>query len=350
MTQRILFVQVVLLLVGVAPVHAAKVIECTNPATDDKFKMSMREIKQSVKILTKELGREQVHMLDLPEEAQNDSRGLPAALAAEDWCKAANYARSIEDAIYGTRVHSEFVNQKFSRVELWVRAGDWDPATKMAAERLIALAAAKISEGEHVAANAQLNKTINTIFGTKGLWELPESLPDVSAAVEGGAKAVVNEDDVAGGCPKLAAKGRGNADDLTEVKKRVKRAMNQRQVRTTDIKGGEALAGDLDSYTKLKAIWPAIRVGCALLHKTKTLEIGLGVTMARYHRVNKMRREKELSEEEQKRFSELVRVISDAVAATDYETAFANLERAFVILGAPASAGDTLGDTLEITD
>ncbi len=337
-----LILSLVLLSTVALPARAAKVIECVNPDTDDKFKMSMRDIKRSAKILTKELGREQAHALDLPEEAQNDIRSLGPALAAQDWCKAANIARRVEDAIYNTRVHPEFVNQKFRRVELWVRGGDWHPAVQMAAERKIAIAAAKISEGDHVAANKQLNKTIQTLFDTKGLWELPERLPDISAEAAGSAQAQIDEDEVAGGCPKLAKKGRGKADDLKDAKRRIERAMNERMIRTLDIKGGAALAGDIESYEKLRAIWPAIRVACALLHRVKTLEVGLGVTMARYHRINKLRRATELSEEDNKRFRELVRATSDAIAATEYDAAHAALEELLVLLGEPETAADTL--------
>ena len=93
------------------------------------------------------------------------------------------------------------------------------------------------------------------------------------------------------------------------------------------------MVADLNSYHKLSAIWPATRIGCALLSMVKDAEIGLGSTMKRFQHVNKLRRENGLPPENKEQFHTLVRSATDHVSKAEYSEAHVRLEELFVLMG-----------------
>lgn len=317
------------------PALAAKSTKCTDPDTDEKYSVQPRKLPKQVKAVQRDLKQRAIHMLDLTSDSHDARRSLVTTMAGKDWCAAARHLRQLEDDLGLTDVTGGFVAKKFSRVERWIRGAQWPENVRAAAERYLVNAAAQISEGDSQAANRMLNRAMNELFRLRSGWDLPASLPEVSSDVSGGEQAEINEEDVENGCPKLFKKGRGDAEDLREARRRLQRVLNKRKIRLIDIKGGAALIADLNSYRDLRAVWPAIRVTCALIRKTKETEIDLGFTMARYLQVNKLKRASPPADET--RFKELVRATSDAIAERKYEAAHEHLEELYVLLGQPSS-------------
>ena len=316
-------------------------VECINPDTDEKVPVVVPKVKKAIPSFRKALVKKGIHMLDLSDDAHHASRKLTAAIAAKDWCAATLAQRELEDALVVVEIESEFVNQKFSRVERWVRGGEWSEEKRTAAERELANAAAEISAGRHVEANDILTKLLLALFEVGDLWTLPETIPEVADESGGSDVPTVDEWEVEEGCPKLAEQGHGTASDLTRVQAELRRAMDARKVRMSDIRKSEPLLRDLHSYVELDATWPAVRVACVLLARVKAIEIDLSFTMGRYQLVNRLRRAQELDEKRDDAFRVSIRAASDAVAARDFTAAHAKLEEAMVFLGEPAQPSAT---------
>ncbi len=317
-------------------------VECTEAATGDKVQVKIARIKRGIKDVRRVMKRQGVHILDLPKNVRDHRSRFDEDLAARDWCVVRSHLIAVEDAVANIRIDQGFVSDKFSRVERWLRVGD-GAAKKGNAGRLIANAAAYMADSRHEQANGILNRIISMLIGKNDLWELPaESLEPAEDVATQSERVEIESSEVAAGCPVLAKKGRADRDDLTDVINRLGRLMDRRQIRVTDIKGGDALVADLYSYHKLSALWPAARTACAMLSKVKEVPVGLGSTMKRFQRINNLRREKGLPPESKERFHTLVRSATDHISKKEYTQAHAALDELLVLMGDPPKPSRTL--------
>jgi hypothetical protein len=331
-----------LLLLGAGTAQAQKV-ECTDPATGDRKTIVVGRVQENLQAARRTMKKYSVHILDLSEALQERHQYLQQFLDEKNWCVVNTHALALETALSTTHIDQSFVADKFSRVERWARVAVTQPERQTRIERMMATAAAQMSDRRFEQANALLTDVIALIFGSPDTWKLPAELP---APPDGDGKTVstpkITTAEVQAGCPALAKAGRANREELEAAIDRLGKLMDSRSLRPLDIKGGEALIGDLASYRRLAATWPAARIVCAMLDRVGQVEIDLGVVSKRFHRVKNLHEGKPLAGDGEERFRELVRTTSQAIIDSRFAEAHTALEALLVMLGEPARPSATL--------
>jgi hypothetical protein len=311
-------------------------IECTQPESDEKKVYTIPKLKQSLTKVQRDVVKRGIAVLDLSKEVQDRRRRLPLDVKDADWCVVASHLRAFEEMLGGTEVTEPFVTEKFGRVERWVRSGLYDASASAAAEKHIGEAAETISTQKWTDANEKLNRAILALFDLKTVWELPEVSPADTVEQAGGRQpTAIDAADVEKSCPQIAKRGKVEAGELDDVLARVAASMKERRVRPSDLQGGQALLDDLRAYRRLVALWPATRAACALLTRVQGAEVGLGLVMGRFNRVNELKAARGVPRDIEQRFKSLVRAASDALAEQNYKDAHDLLEQTLVLLGEP---------------
>ncbi len=317
-----------------AVVLGAKSVQCTDPSTGDQTRVSVRAVKSGLNRVKRALDRYGIHVLDLPRAVQERHSYLPQFTADKNWCVLNSHVVAIEDALGMMAIDRRFVSEKFARVERWMRTGIEQPARKTQAERWLANAAAQMADQRYEQANRQLNRVMGAVFGSDDTWKLPKELPDAEEVTGSQVSAPpIETREVEAGCPVLAERGRATADDLKSILGKLRRLMDSRTVRPLDLDGGEQLVTDLESYRKLRAIWPATRIACALVERTRTLEVDLGVVQKRFQRAKNLKEQRGLPAGSEDRFKQLVRSASEQIMQRQFEQAHQDLEALLVLVG-----------------
>jgi hypothetical protein len=333
--RRFLCLLTVLVWPGLA--MAAKSVQCTDPATGDKKAVSVRSVRSGLDRVRRALKKYGIHILDLPQAVQERHSYLPQFLAEKNWCVLNSHVIAIEDALGMMQINQGFIADKFARIERWMRTGIEDPVEKTKAERWLANAAAQMADRRFEDANRLLNKVMGLMFGTSDTWRLPEKLPVPEEATGSSVTAPpIKTKEVEAGCPLLAKRGGATPEDLKSTLAKLHRLMDKRTLRPMDLKGGEQLVGDLNSYVKLSATWPAARIACALVDRTRSIEIDLGVVQKRFQRAKNLKEQRGLADGSEQRFKELVRAASDKMMARDFDQAHQDLEALLVLIGEPS--------------
>ncbi|MFC1609983.1 hypothetical protein ACFL6C_03425 [Myxococcota bacterium] len=313
---------------------AAKTVECTDPATGDKKMVRVGTVRGGLKAVRRLMQKEGVHILDLPQAVQERHEYLSQFLAEENWCFVNSHVMAIEDALEAMRIDQSFIADKFGRVERWARTGITAPSDKLKVERWMANAAAHMADQRYGRANGVLNKAMGLMFGSTDVWILPSKLPE---PVETKASVIpappVRTKEVEAGCPSLGKRGKANRDELTATLAKLRKLMDKRAIRPMDLKGGEQLVNDLQSYVKLAAVWPATRITCAMIERTRALEIDLGVVQKRFQRVKNLKEDRGVPSGSNERFTQLVRSASNHLMSREFEPAHHDLDALLVLLG-----------------
>lgn len=325
----------VLLVVLTLPA-AAKPIRCDNPATGEQTRLDVRKVKRALKGLRTAMKRRGIHVLDLPEDAQDRRRRLDEDLAAKDWCVVRSHVVALEDAVAATEVDEAFVSDKFSRVERWCRAPRVG-TQRESVGKAIANAAAFIAGGRYRKANQSLNQVLAVLLSSKDPWVMPAPETLEGSADDATPRSVTDIDsgEVAKGCPTLAKAGSASVDDMRATIRKLGDLMDGRAIRPIDIEGGAMLVTDLRSYVELGAVWPATRVACAMLAMVEQNEVSLGMVQKRFLHVTKLRGDLGVPPGHEQQFKALVRSASAAMAQREWGPAFGALEELLVLMGEP---------------
>ena len=321
-----------------------KDVVCVHPGTGEKTTLNPRHVQGELLYIEKYLRKENIHIMDLSESAWQGRRNLNEAQRAKDWCALSAISQRLLGEVDRIVVDSEFVVKKFTRVERWLRQGDWSTAKHRAAEVALKRSAEELSADRVAEANRELNRGIGLLIGTNDLWELPSDLFKEDASVyRSGSETVIEPYEVEAGCPELKARGpMYTAADRESTVGQLATLMDERKLRPFDLKNAEPVIEDFKSYYRLGAVWPALRSVCFLRRNFTELEIGLGTVSRRFAQVRLLRKDRPLAEASQERFTELVRAASRAIAERSYDKAHQMLDDALVILGAPEKPSDAL--------
>jgi hypothetical protein len=315
---------------------APKSVSCIDPATGEKASVGVGSIKSGLDRVRRAMKRYGVHILDLPDSVQERHANLHQFKAEKNWCVLNSHYQDIEVALETMRLDQSFVSEKFARVERWMRDSLVSNRPQAQAERRLAKAAAQMADGRFESANRTLNKVMAQVFGSDDTWKLPAQLPQGDDAGGGAVETpAIDTREVEAGCPAFAERGNATPAELDTTLSNLRDLMDRRVVRPLDLKGGEELVADLESYTKLRAVWPATRIACALLHRTRSLEIDLGVVQKRFQRVKNLKEKRGIEPAAEERFKELVRNASRKIMAREYSSAYDELEDLLVVLGEP---------------
>jgi hypothetical protein len=322
---------------------ASRSVSCTDPATGEKGSVRVGSIKSGLDRVRRTMKRYGVHILDLPESVRERHAHLDEFRAEKNWCVLNSHYQDIETALEMMRIDQSFVSEKFARVERWMRDGFESSRPQAQAERRLANAAAQMADGRFENANRTLNKVMAQLFGSDDTWKLPAQLPEGDDAGGGAVRApAIDTREVEAGCPAFAQRGDATSAELDTTLANLRKLMDQRVLRPLDLKGGEELVADLESYTKLRAIWPATRIACAMLHRIRSLEVDLGVVQKRFQRVKNLKERRGIEPASEKRFKELVRNASRKIMAREYSAAHEELEELLVFLGEPSPPSASL--------
>jgi hypothetical protein len=319
----------------------AKPAECTDPATGAKTVIRPGRAQRDLKALRRTMEKYGVHILDLPQAVQERHRNLPDFIANKDWCAVYAQVIAIEDALGRIHIDQSFISAKFTRVERLARSVN--PATLPEIERMMAKAAAQMADRRFEKTNAVLNRVVTKVLGFSDVWRLPKSLPDSEVKATAEAKAPpIDAKEVEAGCPSFAKRGKATRENLASTLTRLGELMDRRSIRPFDLKGGEQLVADLTHYNKLSAIWPAARIACALIERTRQVEIDVGLVSKRFQRVRLMREKGQLSSDAEDRYTELVRSAGDHIGNKRFAEAHAELDSLLVLLGEPGRPSGAL--------
>ena len=326
-----------------SPAFAARrgIVECTVADETEPGKFPIGKIRTRAKRLPRAFKRRKIHILDLGDEALDRRGRLPDEIADQQWCSVLGHVTYLEDALSALTIDEPFLTDKLHRTESWLRAGRGTAQTRDKAERAAAEASAAIQDGNLRRANEQLNQAIRALFGLSGNWEIPAG-PIETNEDRDEITVEIDAIDVEAGCPDITRRRRPRQAELHRTLEALRKEMNVRAVRATDFKTGAAMVEALSNYRRLDAVWPAMRITCALLNRVRTVKIDSGIVQGRFGRVRLLRPDAKLTEEGEARFKHLVREASDALANTEYARAHRSLDELLVLLGDPERPSDAI--------
>ena len=316
---------------------ASDSVMCTDLETEKSSPVSITGVRESVTALRARVERGDFHVLDLNSSLQARRRRLMGDLAKGSWCVVRSHVVNLDDEFLGLKVDTEFVAEKFRRVERWYRNGDLRFEDNRKLKRVLGEAAKLMAKDRNEAANRKLNRALSILFGGTR-WTLPSS--DKFSAFDGNEGA--GEDyveilsyEVEGGCPNLD--GKKGKRSLNRVVKELTRTLRERSLRPLDLEDGERLIQDFRGYYSLEAVWPSIRVLCVIRARVSEVEIGLASVVRRFRGINKMFVGANLSASENQEFKLLIREASSKLGDRQFQGAHKILDSALVLLGEPAS-------------
>lgn len=316
---------VILFAVDVGSAHAAR-LRCVNPDTDESVTTTPAAVKRSIRLLRRKMRKRAILFTDLSANAQRSRRRIDKALAENSWCTVLFDLRDIEDAVQLIRVDSDFTLAKFTTLDRWLRTADFDRRQRTRAQNHVNRGAALIAKGGYVMANKALNRAVVALLHVADGWQIPPAMPVVS---RGELKDVrVSNTEVAEACPNVRP-----ATPLGPMVRRLRTVMNDRRIRLTDYRAGPTLLRDLNHYRRLGARWPAVRVVCAMIHRTTEVNISVGLLTGRLMRLDGLRKERALSDARDEEFRVRVRAITDAMGISDFTTAHRLSEGLTVMMG-----------------
>ncbi len=319
---------IAILIISTAADASAAQLECTNPNTDEISRTTLGAIKRSMRQLQRKMRKRDILFVDLPSAARRSRRRLEISLAEENWCNVFFDVQNIDDAVGMINIDSAFTSAKFTSLDHWLRDTSIDPATKTIAQRQVKKGTALMSKGNYAKANKALNRAVIAILGVKDGWTIPESLPGAEKLAL--KNVVIKESDVKKGCPNA-----GPQTPLEPTIKRLRQAMKERGIRIDDYTLGVALLNDLKHYRNMGATWPALRIVCVMIYKTKSIDIDIGLLSGRLMRLNRLRNQRKLNASKDEDFRVQIRAITSAMGMSDFVEAHALSEKLSISMGYP---------------
>ncbi len=324
--------------------HAATVL-CVDAVSGRERSVPVGKIRRSLTQLRRDLKRRGVHVLDLSSEAQAQLRQLQKDEAERAWCRVRDDVATLSSAATAVVVDQPFVTEKLSRIERWVTGSSLDDEARERATALLAAAHEDMAAGRLVKANVELNTALALVLGSNDLWLLPERMPtgaSPQSSVHVPAAGRITDAEVALGCPELAKRTSAARREYESARERLAKVLDERQLRPLDVKDGVDLVTQMNVAASGEVWLDAARAACVVLARARAAEIDLGLVMARFRAVNHLQDSHPLSDADKPRFSELVRLASDDIAARRFDEAYRKLEELLVLMGLSAKASAML--------
>ena len=335
---------VVVLVLGPPPVLAAGTVSCVNPDTEKTESVSIDSIKERAAYLQGRVEQGEFHILDLNAELRARRRRIQLDMNSGRWCVVRSHLFNLEGEVNTMGVDLEFVAEKFHRLLHWARNKPLSRSARGRVNDLFSEAADAMSLDRTITTNRKLNEILEVLYGGTR-WDLPsesELLLGQGREVQTSGFVEIRDYEVFDACPNVNDQSRST---LKAVTRELVQALKVDNLRPLDLKDGELLHHDFQSYVGFGALWPAIRVACIMIDRTGDVEIGLKSVIQRFMRINELYKAASLDAESTRKFRALIRKAASRLAAQDFEKSHLVLNEALVILGEPASLKDYFADS-----
>lgn len=314
---------------------------------DGDAPLKVTKIRKRNKNLARSARRAGVHVLDLDDESQEQAFALRRAVRAKKWCDVVAQLEALESAFRTTNVDADFLRKKAARVQGWVQGTLNGGRKSKQAEQLVTSAKSEIDQGKLKAANAKLNKVLATLTGSKdplvpprqtlvsGVRATPNrDYESESDSADVNVSTLLSRSLALESCPELQA-GEPSNGELASILERLRSAMSENKYRAVDFKYGGQLFEILVEEGRDGSRGRAATAACVLLTRISETQIGLGVAMGRFNRVNALQKERGVPDAANARFTLLVRQATDEIAQKSFAAAFETLDELLVLLGDP---------------
>lgn len=314
---------------------------------DGEAPLKVTRIRKRNKSLTRSARRAGVHVLDLDDESQEQAFALRRAVRAKKWCDVVAQLEALESAFRTTNVDADFLRKKAARVQGWVQGTFNGGRKSKQAEQLVTSAKSEIDQGKLKAANAKLNKVLATLTGSKdplvpprqtlvsGVRATPNrDYEDETDTADVNVNTVLSRSLALESCPELQA-GEPSNGELASILERLRSGMSENKYRAVDFKYGGQLFEILVEEGRDGSRGRAATAACVLLTRISETQIGLGIAMGRFNRVNALQKERGVPDAVNDRFTLLVRQATDEIAQKSFAAAFKTLDELLVLLGDP---------------